>query len=72
MNHVILASDNESDRKLMSLAKKLQPKYPKYELNLKAKRKIKKVNKGKRKEFLVKISDEEQQKTRKKLIKVRW
>ena len=71
-NSVILGSDNESDFKLLSLAKKLQPKYNKLELNLKAKRKIKKVNKGKRKEVLVKISDKEQRLTRKKLIRSRW
>jgi len=60
MNGAILGSDNASDFRLLSLAKSLKAKGPKYELNLQARRKIRKAPRYKRSQILIRYSDKEQ------------
>ena len=59
MNQDILGSDNASDYRLLSLAKSLKLKSPKLELNLEARRKIKKAPRFKRNQILLRYSDRE-------------
>ena len=60
MNTAILDSDNASDYRLLSLAKDLKAKQPKKELNLQARRKIRKLPRYKRNQILVRYTDKEQ------------
>ena len=72
MNKDILGSDNTSDYRLLSLAKNLKAKQPKKELNLQARRKIKKAPRYKRNQILIRYSDKEQRQLKRRWMKSRW